>query len=392
MAPDRSTRVRATPLNLRKVPMAIGTLLIAVGLVVAIVGVRSAGAADATVGLGTAAPFAVLAGSTVTNTGPSVISGDVGVSPGTAVTGFPPGTVNNGTIHSADAVALQAQNDATTAFNDAAGRASTGAITAPLGGGQVLVSGVYTGGALALNGALTLNAQGDPNAVFIFQAASTLVTASASSVILINGASPCNVFWEVGSSATLGTASTFIGTILASTAITATTGATIEGRLLASTAAVTLDTNTITAPICSAPPPTTTTTTVAPTTTTTIAPPPTTTTVPVTPTTTGGGSGIGGTGTGTGGTGTGTGASGTGTGNALTSTGGATGSGGVGSTGSVSPTSLAYTGAQISTTLLAGLAVILFGGTVLLLAAWRPSGAHAHSVRTGRLSRRRDGG
>jgi hypothetical protein len=361
--------------------MVIGTLLIAVGLVVAIVGVRSAGAADATVGLGTAAPFAVLAGSTVTNTGPSVISGDVGVSPGTAVTGFPPGTVNNGTIHQADAVALQAQNDATTAFNDAAGRASTGTISAPLGAGQVLVSGVYTGGALALNGALTLDAQGDPNAVFIFQAASTLVTASASSVILINGASPCNVFWEAGSSATLGTDSTFIGTILASTAITATTGATIEGRLLASTAAVTLDTNTITAPICSAPPPTTTTTTtVAPTTTTTtttaIAPPPTTTTVPVTPTTTGGG----GTGTGTGG------------GNVLTGTSGATRSGGgVGSTGSVSPASLASTGAQISTTLLAGLAAILFGGTVLLLAARRPLGAHAHSARSGRLTRRRDG-
>ncbi|MEO8690794.1 MAG: ice-binding family protein, partial [Solirubrobacteraceae bacterium] len=204
------------------------------------------------VSLGTAEPFAVLAGSTVTNTGPSVVNGDLGLSPGTAVTGFPPGTVN-GSQHVTDAVAAQAQIDLTTAYNDAAGQAPTGAVSADLGG-QRLAPGVYrSASSLGLTGALTLDAQGDPNAVFIFQAGSTLTTASASSVNLVNGAQACNVFWQVGSSATLGTASTFRGSILALTSITATTGATVDGRLLARNAAVTLDTNTITRSRCATP-------------------------------------------------------------------------------------------------------------------------------------------
>jgi len=216
----------------------------------------SAQSAQAPVGLGTADDFAVLAGSTVTNTGPSVISGDVGVSPGSAIVGFPPGIVVNGVFHAADAVAAQAQADLTTAYNDAAGRSPVTAVGPELGG-LTLAPGVYGGGTLQVTGTLTLDAQGDPDAVFIFQAASTLITASASDISLINGADVCNVFWQVGSSATLGTGSDFVGSILALTSITAQTGADVEGRLLARNGAVTLDTNTITAPECEDTPPTT---------------------------------------------------------------------------------------------------------------------------------------
>jgi len=216
---------------------------------VAIGGPSPVAAAEAAVGLGTATSFAVLGGSTVTNTGPSVISGDVGLHPGTSVTGFPPGIVNDGSIHATDALASSAKDDLVTAYNDAAGRSMTGAVTADLGG-QTLLPGVYRGPTLGLTGALTLDGAGDPNAVFIFQASSTLTTATASSVVLIGSAQACNVFWQVGSSATLGTASDFAGTIMALTSISATTGATIEGQLLARNGAVTLDTNTITRPVC----------------------------------------------------------------------------------------------------------------------------------------------
>ena len=251
-------------MTVRRSPSSIVLFVaVAIGMACTFVGGNRAAAAEAPVGLGTAASFAVLGGTTVTNTGPSVISGDVGLSPGTAITGFPPGIVN-GTTHATDAVAAQAQIDTTTAYNDAAGRASTATVSADLAG-QTLVSGVYTGGTLGLTGTVTLDAQGDPNAVFIFQSASTLITASSSVVALINGASACNVFWQVGSSATLGTNSTFVGTILALTSIAATTGVTIDGRLLARNGEVTLDTNTITSSTCTTTP--TTTTTIAPTTT-----------------------------------------------------------------------------------------------------------------------------
>ncbi|WP_433278493.1 ice-binding family protein [Pseudonocardia xinjiangensis] len=250
----------------------MGTAAVMV-LMVGVAGMSPASAqsAQAPVGLGTATSFAVLAGSTVTNTGPSVISGDVGVSPGSAIVGFPPGIVVNGVFHAADAVAAQAQDDLTTAYNDAAGRSPVTAVGPELGG-LTLAPGVYGGGTLQITGTLTLDAQGDPNAVFIFQAASTLITASASDVSLINGADPCNVFWQVGSSATLGTGSDFVGTILALTSITAQTGADVEGRLLARNGAVTLDTNTITRPDCDVVPPTTT-TTAPPTTSPTVTPP-----------------------------------------------------------------------------------------------------------------------
>ena len=208
-------------------------------------------AAQPPVALGTADSFAVLAGSTVTNTGPSTINGDLGVSPGTAITGFPPGTVN-GTIHATDAVAQQAQSDLTTAYNDAAGRTPAAAVSADLGG-STLAPGVYqSASSLGLTGTLTLDGQGDPNAVFIFQAGSTLTTASNSRVALINGAQPCNVYWQIGSSATLGTGSILAGNVLALTSISVNDGVTVNGRLLARNAAVTLINDTVSVAPCAA--------------------------------------------------------------------------------------------------------------------------------------------
>ena len=227
----------------------------------AVIAVPSASAAQAPVGMGTDTPFAVLAATTITNTGPTVISGSVGLSPGTAITGFPPGTVINGTTYAANAVALQAQNDLTTAYNSAAGRTPV-TVESTLGGLD-LAPGVYQGtSSLSLTGTLTLNGENNANAVFIFQAGSTLITASSSTVQLINGASWCNVFWQVGSSATLGSTSTFAGTLMALTSATLNTGATVMGRVLARNAAVTLDTNTFTQPACATS--TTTATTAAP--------------------------------------------------------------------------------------------------------------------------------
>lgn len=205
--------------------------------------------------LGTADSFAVLAGSTVTNTGPSIVSGDLGVSPGSAVVGFPPGIVTNGTIHAGDAVAANAQADALIAYNTLAGQACDQNLSGQDLGGLTLTAGVYCFDSSAqLTGTLTLDAEGDPDAVFIFQIGSTLTTASNSSVVLINGAQACNVFFQVGSSATLGTNTTFVGTIIALTSITANTGTTVEGRLLALNGAVTLDTNTITQKDCAPAP------------------------------------------------------------------------------------------------------------------------------------------
>jgi hypothetical protein len=206
--------------------------------------------AQAPVGLGTDGSFAVLAGSTVTNTGPSVISGSVGLDPGSAVVGFPPGIVLAGTTQVANGVALQAKSDLVTAYNDAAGRSSTATVSGDLAG-RTLTPGVYTSASsLGLSGSLTLDAQGDPSAVFVFQAGSTLIVGSSSQVNLIGGAQACNVYWQVGSSATIGTGSAFVGNILALTSITMTTGATLNGRALARNGAVTLDTNTITRSTC----------------------------------------------------------------------------------------------------------------------------------------------
>jgi Ice-binding-like len=224
------------------------TTAVALAMGMLAVGQTAYAAGPTTVGLGTAASFAVLAGTTVTNTGATKITGDLGVSPGNAVTGFPPGTVS-GATHKADAVALQAQADLVTAYNDAAGRTPVTAVATELGG-TTLKAGVYGNDTLGLTGTLTLDAAGDPSSVFIFKAASTLITASNSNVALINGASACNVFWQVGSSATLGTGTKFIGNILALTSVALQTGATLDGRALARNAAVTLDTNVITNAAC----------------------------------------------------------------------------------------------------------------------------------------------
>jgi hypothetical protein len=203
--------------------------------------------AAAQVNLGTAGSFGVLAGSTVTNTGTSTISGDVGVSPGSAITGFPPGIIVGGAQHSNDAVAIQAQTDLTTAYNAAAGATCTADLTGQNLGGQTLTPGVYCfTGPAQLTGTLTLNALGNANSVFIFKIGSTLTTASASTVLITNGGSSCNIFWQVGSSATLGTTTSFAGNILAQTSITLTTGANLSGRALARTGAVTTDTNNVT--------------------------------------------------------------------------------------------------------------------------------------------------
>lgn len=206
--------------------------------------------AFAQVPLDTAADFAVLGGSTVTNTGPSVVTGDLGVSPGNSITGFPPGIVV-GTTHNADATAAQAQADLTAAYNTAAGIACTNDLTGQDLGGMTLTPGVYCfDTSAALTGILTLDLQGDPNAFFLFQIGSTLTTASASTVVLVNSggtACPPNVFWQVGSSATFGTGSAFTGNVLALTSITLTTGMSLNGRALARNGAVTLDSNSVTA-------------------------------------------------------------------------------------------------------------------------------------------------
>ena len=206
-------------------------------------------AGQAQVALGTAGNFAVLAGSTVTSTGATTVNGDVGVSPGTAITGFPPGLVN-GTIHAGDSTAAQAELDLTTAYNDAAGR-TVGAVTVAGNlGGLTLTPGLYksTSSLEISSGDLTLDAQGNANAVFIFQIASTLTTTAGRQVILSGGARAANIIWQVGSSATMGTTSVFKGTIMADQSITLATGATLDGRALARIAAVALDANVVTAP------------------------------------------------------------------------------------------------------------------------------------------------
>ncbi len=196
------------------------------------------------VALNSASTFTVLGASAVTNTGPTVVNGNLGVSPGCGVTGFPPGTVVGGSILMTDGPAGSAQADAMTAYNDAAGR-TTPAIVAGDLGGQTLTPGLYKStSTLGITGVLRLDGQGSTSSVFIFQIASGLTTASSSQVILQNGAQAANVFWQVGSSATLGTYSSFSGTILALASVTVTTGAALDGRALALTGAVTLDTNT----------------------------------------------------------------------------------------------------------------------------------------------------
>jgi hypothetical protein len=217
--------------------------------------VSTAGSAQAIateVPLGTAEAFAVLAYSGITNTGTTTIDGDIGSAPTESVP--PEGPIiliPPSADHEADAVAAQAKTDLITAYNNAAGQARDADSGTELGG-KTLVAGVYgTNSSLGLTGTLTLDGGGRTDGVWVFQAGSTLITAPSSKVSLTNGAQACNIYWQVGSSATLDTSTTFVGTILANTSITANTAATIEGRLLASNGAVTLDSNRINRPGCS---------------------------------------------------------------------------------------------------------------------------------------------
>jgi hypothetical protein len=231
---------RATPLRLGLVP---GFLLSFAALAIF--------TASATAqSLGTAETFAVLGASTVTNTGTSNIVGNVGVSPGSAITGFPPGVITNGALHAADATATEAHADLAAAYTAFAGLTSPPAnnLSGMDLGGRTLTPGVYHCDVEATwsSGALTLDAQNDPNARFVIQIGTTLITPSSSSVVLINGADAKNVFFQVGTSATLGSGSSFNGNILADASITAVGSTTVTGRLLAVVGAVTLDTNNVT--------------------------------------------------------------------------------------------------------------------------------------------------
>ena len=220
------------------------------GALVTLIGLAQFTIAATSVNLGAADNFAVLAGSTITNTGSSVINGDIGLSPGTSITGFPPGTLN-GVQHVANGSASNAQTALVTAYNNAVGQSPVNTIPTELGG-STKTPGIYnsTSGTFGLTGTLTLDAQGDANAVFIFKTASTLTTAGSSNIVLTNGAQSCNVFWQVGTSATLGINSTFKGSILAMTSVTLTTGANVTGRVLAQSGAVTLDSSTVTKETC----------------------------------------------------------------------------------------------------------------------------------------------
>jgi ice-binding like protein len=194
--------------------------------------------------LGSAASFAVLAGSTVTITGASTIMGSVGVSPGTAITGLPEGQPTGGAVHPGDGVAAQAQSDLTSAYNSLAGMACGTNLTGQDLGGQTLAPGVYCFNSSApVTGTLTLDAQGNSNAVFVFQTGSTLTTATDAALNLTGGAQSTNVYWQVGSSATLGTGTGFGGNIVALASITLTTGVRLDGKALARTGAVTMDAN-----------------------------------------------------------------------------------------------------------------------------------------------------
>ncbi|MEP7111836.1 MAG: ice-binding family protein [Ilumatobacteraceae bacterium] len=224
----------------------------------------------ATVPLATAANYSVLGGQTVTNTGPSILDKSVGLAPGSAVEGFPPGTVTApGTIQAANDVALQAESDLTAAYLDAAGRPVEFTTGSDLTSGTALTPGVYANaskGPLLLTGAMTLDGGGDANAVFIFLTDSTLIAGSGSSITLTGGLTECNIFWQVGSSATIGSGSTFVGNILALTSIAVQTGANVQGRALARNGSVTLDNNVFTSANCALAPggaPAATTTTIA---------------------------------------------------------------------------------------------------------------------------------
>jgi LPXTG-motif cell wall-anchored protein len=249
-----------TKMNKNKKPRSSRLIMLALLLVAMAIPVVSY-AAQATVNLGTTSNFAVLAGTTITNTGSTIINGstggDVGLYPGTDFPGQADVTLS-GAVHLTDDVAKAAQKDLVAAYDDAAGRTPVTRIPTELGG-TTLTPGVYdsASGTFQITGTLTLDAKGDPDGVFIFLMDSTLITASDSVVNPINSARFCRIFWKVGSSATLGTNSNFVGHIFALTSIAAQNGATIQGQLLARNGAVTLDNNTITNGLCATAQPST---------------------------------------------------------------------------------------------------------------------------------------
>jgi len=243
---DRSARLGAQ----RRGSRCIAFVFIAT-LVLASIPVRPAGAAQATVGLGRADGFAVLSGAGITNTGASTITGDIGTFPTLSETGF--GSIQlNGVDHGGDAVTQGAKTDLAAAFAEGLARSPATNVAGELGG-ATMVAGVYASSAFGIAGTLTLDAKGNPDAEFVFQAGSTVIAEANSRVVLLNGADPCHVTWLVGSSATFHTAARFVGDVVARASITAQTGATFLGRLLARDGAVTMDTNTITKASCVAP-------------------------------------------------------------------------------------------------------------------------------------------
>ena len=348
----------------RPLPLALVAVSLLAALFALLGGFHEAALAAGPARLGTAGNFAVVASSTITNTGLTTITGDVGLSPGSSVTGFAPCTppapadcvALTGALHVADGVALQAKADALDAYNDLVQLESTCTELVDVElAGATFTPGVYCSPGtfnLSAGGTLTLDAQGDPDAEFIFltgAGGTTLITGADSQVLLIGEAQPCNVYWQVGSSATIGVGTDFVGNILAEDSIQLQTGATLEGRALALNGAVTLDTNTITKADCEGSPPTTT-----PTTTPTTGTPTTGTPTTGTPT-------------------TGTPTTGTPTTGTPTTTRGAIRITGSGTTGGGSSTStarttkrLARTGADITTPLAFGLLALILGTEMLV--------------------------
>ena len=216
----------------------------------ATLGLSVSAQAQSPVPLGAANPFAILAGTAVSNTGTTAVNGDLGVSPGSSVSGFPPDVVN-GTIHAGDASAAQAQLGLAAAYANASGQPVSATIPAELGG-TTLPPGVYESdtGAFDISGTLTLDGQGDGNTIFIFKTTTGLGAGAGSQINLIKSAQSCNVFWQVGGSATIGSRSAFRGNVLALADIASGSGASVDGRLLARNGTVTLDTDSIGAAHC----------------------------------------------------------------------------------------------------------------------------------------------
>jgi hypothetical protein len=231
-------------------------IAVGLGLVVAIERPAEAGIVPSVM-MGTAGNYSVLGGTTVINSNFSVLDQSVGLAPGSSIVGFPPGVVvAPATIEAANATTLQAKSDLTTAYLDAAGRSVEFTLTNLDLVGQTLIPGVYAGAAkapLSLSGPLVLDGQGNPDAVFIFQTDSTVTTSVGSTIALTNGALACNVFWQVGSSATFGASSTFVGNVLALTSITVGNSVVVDGRMLARNGAVTLDNDVFNEPSCTNP-------------------------------------------------------------------------------------------------------------------------------------------